>query len=152
MKRKEINGKSLSPESLMMSYGYKPESSVGAIKSPIFQTSTFVFRTAEEGKAFFEVTYGLREQKPKEELPPQVELIETPKAPPSNSMFDMDMLLSKLDERMDTRLKNFQPPPQQSYQQPPQNFYQPPQFNEQQIREDERNRMKQTDTERKKPS
>ena len=53
------------------------------------------------------------------------------------------MLLSKLDERMDTRLKNFQPPPQQSYQQPPQNFYQPPQFNEQQIREDERNRMKQ---------
>ncbi|NCX95860.1 MAG: cystathionine gamma-synthase family protein [Chitinophagia bacterium] len=48
------------PESLMMSYGYMPEWSEGAIKSPIFQTSTFVFKTAEEGKAFFEVAYGLR--------------------------------------------------------------------------------------------
>lgn len=49
------------PESLMMTYGYKPEWSEGALKVPIFQTSTFVFRTAEEGKAFFEVAYGLRE-------------------------------------------------------------------------------------------
>ena len=44
----------------MMSYGYKPELSEGAIKSPIFQTSTFVFKTAEEGKAFFDLAYGLR--------------------------------------------------------------------------------------------
>ncbi|MBR9921022.1 MAG: cystathionine gamma-synthase family protein [Bacteroidetes bacterium] len=50
-----------SPESLMMSYGYKPELSEGAIKCPIFQTSTFVFKNAEEGKAFFELAYGLRE-------------------------------------------------------------------------------------------
>ncbi|MCX8144326.1 MAG: cystathionine gamma-synthase family protein [Bacteroidia bacterium] len=56
------------PESLMMSYGYKPELSVGAIKCPIYQTSTFVFHTAEEGKAFFELAYGKREKKPKEEL------------------------------------------------------------------------------------
>ncbi|TXB62261.1 cystathionine gamma-synthase family protein [Phaeodactylibacter luteus] len=49
------------PESLMMSYGYKPEWSEGAIKCPIFQTSTFVFRSAEEGKAYFELAYGLRE-------------------------------------------------------------------------------------------
>ncbi len=55
------------PESLMMSYGYKPSLSEGAIKSPIFLTSTFVFKTAEEGKAFFEVAYGLREQYPDEE-------------------------------------------------------------------------------------
>jgi methionine-gamma-lyase len=47
--------KTMKPESLMMSYGYKPELSEGAVKSPIFQTSTFVFKTAEEGKAFFEV-------------------------------------------------------------------------------------------------
>jgi hypothetical protein len=47
-----------SPESLMMSYGYKPELSEGAIKCPIFQTSTFVFKNAEEGKAFFELAYG----------------------------------------------------------------------------------------------
>lgn len=56
------------PESLMMSHGYKPEWSEGAIKCPIFQTSTFVFKTAEEGKAFFEVAYGKREKLPKEEL------------------------------------------------------------------------------------
>ena len=56
------------PESLMMSYGYKPELSEGAIKCPIFQTSTFVFKTAEEGKSFFEVAYGKREQLPNEEL------------------------------------------------------------------------------------
>jgi methionine-gamma-lyase len=56
------------PESLMMSYGYSPEWSEGSIKCPIFQTSTFVFKTAEEGKAFFEVAYGLREKEEKEEL------------------------------------------------------------------------------------
>jgi len=55
------------PESLMMSYGYKPELSEGAIKSPIFQTSTFVFKTAEAGKAFFELAYGLREKGSREE-------------------------------------------------------------------------------------
>ncbi len=63
-----MNYKDLRPESLMMSYGYKPELSEGSIKCPIFQTSTFVFKTAEEGKAFFEVAYGLREKDPKEEL------------------------------------------------------------------------------------
>ena len=50
----------------MMSHGYKPEWSEGAIKCPIFQTSTFVFKSAEEGKAFFEVAYGLREKREKE--------------------------------------------------------------------------------------
>lgn len=52
----------------MMTYGYKPELSEGAVKCPIFQTSTFVFKTAEEGKAFFEVAYGKREKLPNEEL------------------------------------------------------------------------------------
>lgn len=56
------------PESLMMSYGFNPEWSEGAIKPPIFQTSTFVFHTAEEGKAFFELAYGLREKDAEEEL------------------------------------------------------------------------------------
>ncbi len=56
------------PESLMMSYGYKPSLSEGAIKCPIFQTSTFVFNTAEEGKAFFEVAYGIREKGENEEM------------------------------------------------------------------------------------
>lgn len=56
------------PESLMMSYGYDPALSEGAVKCPIFQTSTFVFKTAEEGKAFFEVAYGIREKGENEEL------------------------------------------------------------------------------------
>jgi len=43
------------PESLMMTYGYDPALSEGAIKPPVFQTSTFVFKTAEEGKSFFEL-------------------------------------------------------------------------------------------------
>ena len=57
-----------SPETLMMSYGYKAELSEGAIKCPIFQTSTFVFKTAEEGKAFFEIAYGKRDKGPSEEM------------------------------------------------------------------------------------
>lgn len=57
-----IKGTPLRPESLMMSFGYDPRLSEGAIKCPIFQTSTFVFESAEQGKAFFEVAYGLREQ------------------------------------------------------------------------------------------
>jgi len=60
--------KKLKPETLMMSYGYKPQLSEGALKCPIFQTSTFVFKTAEDGKAFFEVAYGHREKKPTEEM------------------------------------------------------------------------------------
>lgn len=60
--------KKMRPESLMMSHGYKPSLSEGAIKCPIFQTSTFVFNRAEEGKRFFEVAYGLKEQEKGEEL------------------------------------------------------------------------------------
>jgi methionine-gamma-lyase len=67
-KNKTMTNYQFQPESLMMSYGYKPELSQGAIKCPIFQTSTFVFRTAEEGKAFFEIAYGIREKKELEEL------------------------------------------------------------------------------------
>jgi methionine-gamma-lyase len=54
------------PESLMMGYGYRPEWSEGSLKSPIFQTSTFVFESAEDGKRFFEVAYGLRPEDPGE--------------------------------------------------------------------------------------
>jgi methionine-gamma-lyase len=54
--------KHFQPETLMMSHGYRPEWSEGAVKCPIFQTSTFVFDSAEQGKGFFEVAYGLREK------------------------------------------------------------------------------------------
>jgi methionine-gamma-lyase len=67
-KQRKIGDQELRPESLMMSYGYDPKLSEGAIKPPIFQTSTFVFENAEAGKAFFEVAYGLREKGPSEKL------------------------------------------------------------------------------------
>lgn len=63
-----MTNRKFKPESLMMTYGYKPELSEGALKCPIFQTSTFVFKSAEEGKSFFELAYGLREKGPAEEM------------------------------------------------------------------------------------
>jgi cystathionine beta-lyase/cystathionine gamma-synthase len=59
-RHREIAGHPLKPETLMMGYGYDPRLSEGAVKCPIFLTSTFAFRSAEEGKAFFEIAYGLR--------------------------------------------------------------------------------------------
>ena len=58
----------LRPESLMMSWGYRPEWSEGAVKPPVFQTSTFAFRSAEEGKEFFARAYGLETQDPKRRM------------------------------------------------------------------------------------
>lgn len=55
----EIEGQQLRPESLMMSYGYEPRWSEGSVSSPIFQTSTFSFATAQAGKHAFELAYGL---------------------------------------------------------------------------------------------
>jgi methionine-gamma-lyase len=52
------------PESLMMSWGYRPELSEGSIKPPIFQTSTFAFRSAQEGKDYFSWAYGLAKRDP----------------------------------------------------------------------------------------
>jgi len=52
----------------MMTYGYQPEWSEGAVKIPLFLTSTFTFKTAEEGKSFFELAYGLREKQQEEQL------------------------------------------------------------------------------------
>lgn len=48
----------LRPETLMLSYGYDPMLSEGAVKPPVFLTSTFVFGSAEEGRDFFDYTAG----------------------------------------------------------------------------------------------
>jgi len=66
-RHRDVNGHPLKPETLMMSYGYDPQFSEGSVKCPVFQTSTFAFKTAEDGKSFFELAYGLREQRPAEE-------------------------------------------------------------------------------------
>jgi methionine-gamma-lyase len=51
----------LRPETLMLGYGYDPSLSEGSAKPPVFLTSTFVFRTAEDGRDFFDYTTGRRE-------------------------------------------------------------------------------------------
>ncbi len=56
------------PESLMMSAAYLPSLSDGTVKPPIFQASTFVFDTAEQGKDFFEIAYGHRQKRSDEKM------------------------------------------------------------------------------------
>lgn len=51
----------LHPETQMLNYGYDPRLSEGAVKPPVFLTSTFVFRSAEEGRDFFDYASGRRE-------------------------------------------------------------------------------------------
>ena len=67
-RKRRIDGRELRPETMMMGYGYEPALSEGALKPPIFQTSTFVFESAQEGKEFFELAYGLREPGRGEEI------------------------------------------------------------------------------------
>src|SRR3954462_8083038 len=56
-----IGNHMLHPETLMLNYGYDPQLSEGAVKPPIFLTSTFVFKTAEDGQDFFDFVSGRRE-------------------------------------------------------------------------------------------
>jgi methionine-gamma-lyase len=53
-------GRKLKPSTLMMGHGYDPRLSEGALKPPIFLTSTFAFESAEAGKRFFERVTGRR--------------------------------------------------------------------------------------------
>lgn len=53
----------LKPETQMMGYGYDPSLSEGALKPPIFLTSTFAFKSAQDGKDFFDYSSGRRELK-----------------------------------------------------------------------------------------
>jgi methionine-gamma-lyase len=56
-----LGNRKLHPETLMLGYGYDPALSEGAVKPPVFLTSTFVFRSAEHGKEFFDYVAGRRE-------------------------------------------------------------------------------------------
>ena len=56
-----IGDHELKPETLMLSYGYDPMLSEGAVKPPVFLTSTFVFGSAEEGRDFFDYVSGRRQ-------------------------------------------------------------------------------------------
>ena len=50
-----------SPDTASVGLGHDAARHLGSLKPPIYETSTFVFQTAEEGKRFFELAYGLDE-------------------------------------------------------------------------------------------
>jgi methionine-gamma-lyase len=56
--KRKVGKRTLSPVTQMMGFGYDPHLSEGALKPPVFLTSTFVFRTAQDGKDFFDYTSG----------------------------------------------------------------------------------------------
>lgn len=55
-----LGGRQLQPSTLMMGHGYDPKLSEGALKPPIFLTSTFAFESAAAGKRHFEHITGKR--------------------------------------------------------------------------------------------
>ncbi len=59
-RRHKKTGKEFKPETLALGYGYDPFLSEGSVKPPVFLTSTFQFRNAEEGQRHFELAYKLR--------------------------------------------------------------------------------------------
>ncbi|CAA9487044.1 MAG: Methionine gamma-lyase [uncultured Sphingomonadaceae bacterium] len=56
----EVGGRRLKPSTMMMGHGFDPALSEGALKPPIFLTSTFVFENAAAGKRHFEGVTGKR--------------------------------------------------------------------------------------------
>jgi methionine-gamma-lyase len=62
--KRKLGNRVLTPETQMMGYGYDPKLSEGSLKPPIFLTSTFVFRNAQDGKDFFDYTSGRRAPPP----------------------------------------------------------------------------------------
>ena len=63
-KKTHIGDHKLHPETQMMSYGYDPSMSEGAVKPPVFLASTFVFKSAEDGADFFDVVSGRKAPPP----------------------------------------------------------------------------------------
>src|ERR1043165_3956778 len=62
--KRKVGNRVLQPETQMMGYGFDPALSEGALKPPIFLTSTFVFRNAQDGKDFFAYTSRRRQPPP----------------------------------------------------------------------------------------
>ena len=60
-RKTKIGDHKLHPESQMMSYGFDPFMSEGSVKPPLFLTSTFAFKSAEDGADFFDVVAGRRQ-------------------------------------------------------------------------------------------
>ena len=67
-RKTDVAGTALRPQTQMMSFGYDPSLSEGSIKPPLFQTSTFAFKSAEDGKRQFALRKGLAQRAPGEEF------------------------------------------------------------------------------------
>jgi methionine-gamma-lyase len=83
MSSKKKNVHHESPETQMMGLGYNPWWSEGSVKPPLFLTSTFMFKTAEDGEEFFAVALGKKKAKKTPGLiysrlnNPELEILET---------------------------------------------------------------------------
>ncbi len=60
-KKTHIKNHKLHHETQMMSYGYDPFMSEGSVKPPVFLTSTFAFKNAQDGADFFDFLSGRKE-------------------------------------------------------------------------------------------
>ena len=58
----------LHPETLALNHGFDPWLSEGSIKPPVFLTSTFAFKCAEDGKRFFAWAHGEGHPPPRREM------------------------------------------------------------------------------------
>jgi len=57
-RKSRVGAHQLQPETLMLGFGFDPTLSEGAVKTPIFLTSTFAYSTCEEGKLLFDYMSG----------------------------------------------------------------------------------------------
>lgn len=57
-RRTHLGDRKLDSSTQMTAYGFDPTMSEGAVKPPVFLTSTFAFQSAEEGAEFFDVVAG----------------------------------------------------------------------------------------------
>ena len=58
----------LDPQTSSVGEGHDPSRHGGSLKTPLYESSTFVFGSAEEGKRYFEVVYGGAELGPDEDI------------------------------------------------------------------------------------
>ena len=57
-RKSSVGSHTLSADTLMLGFGFDPGLSEGAVKTPIFLTSTFAYSTCEEGKRLFDYMAG----------------------------------------------------------------------------------------------
>lgn len=53
-----MSNRQVDPQTSSIAAGHDPARHQGALKAPLYETSTYVFRSAEEGRRYFEVVYG----------------------------------------------------------------------------------------------